>query len=305
MSKKKLFYSSTAEMTCLFRAQSFGEQRKQFKGDDFIAVMICSALNSFLSMMHKSFPPGSDIFNSLAPPGAYEYISARTNFLDNLFRTLPMECRQVFILGAGFDSRACRFQQQLKNCQVYECDHPDMQQTKLAIFKKIDIDFPDNVHFVAVDFSRQSLSDAFAQHDIPRGENCFFVLEGLTYYLDPPRVADIFAAISAHGCPGSQVFFDFPDAGVITGENDNHDSQACAEEVKKLGEIWKFGIAPGMAAQFLGKFNFDIIELLTSDEMEQRYFTDENHHRLAKVMSSLTLALAQRARTGSTPGHGR
>ncbi|WP_413729755.1 class I SAM-dependent methyltransferase [Sodalis sp. RH22] len=294
MSKKKLFFSSTAEMTCLFRAKSFGETRQHFKGDDFIAVMICYALNSFLSLMHKSFLLNDEMFNASVPPGAYEYILGRTNFLDNIFMTLPADCKQVFILGAGFDSRCCRFQQQLRHCQVYEVDHPDMQQQKRAIFKKIDIDFPANVHFIAIDFSRQRINEILTQRAIPRGEKCFFVLEGLTYYLEAEQVEAIFTAISRHGGPGSQVFFDYVDTAAIAGENSQYGLQECVTAVRKLGEARTFGIEADKAAQFLAPFHFDIIEQLTSREMEEQYFTDEHHNRLAKTMSSLTLVRAQR-----------
>lgn len=293
MSDNRRFYSSTAEMTCLFRAKSFGEKRSHFKGDDFVAVIICNALNSFFSMINKSFILDDNLFNHSIPPGVYEYILGRTNFLDNIFKHFPPDFKQVFILGAGFDSRACRFQQQLSQCQVYEVDHPDMQQQKLALFKKTGIDFPANVGFIAVDFSRQSFSDLLAQHSAPPGEKCFFVLEGLTYYLEPARVADIFAAISQHGAPGSQVFFDYADAGAITGDNTQYGLQECVEEVRKLGETWKFGFAAGQAAQFLAEYHFTITEQFTSRDMEERYFTDEHQNRLAKVSSSHTLVRAR------------
>lgn len=297
MAKKKLFFSSTAEMTCLFRAKSFGEQRKHYKGDDFIAVTICNALNSFSSLIHKSFLLGEDIFGSSVPPGAYEFILARTNFLDDIFKALSPGCKQVFILGAGYDSRACRFQQELRHCQVFEADHPDMQQRKKDIFKKISIGFPANVNFIAIDFSRQRLSNILAQHNIQKGQECLFILEGLTYYLEAQHVEDIFSAISQYAGPGSQVFFDYVDAEAVGGENAQYGLRECAEEVKKLGEAWKFGIAPGKAAQFLAPFHFNILEQFTSHDMERRYFTDEDDKPLALVMSSLTLVRAQRTAT--------
>src|SRR5476649_1280654 len=153
------FVSASAEITCLLRAKSFNEKRPLFKTDDFVAVLISDTFTSFSARMVKAFSFGTDILGLGAPPGVYEYIVARTRYIDDIFRSLPSKFRQVFIIGAGFDSRACRFHQILQNTRVYECDHPNLQLKKKAIFEKLDILFPENVTFVPTDLTENNFGD--------------------------------------------------------------------------------------------------------------------------------------------------
>lgn len=294
MSDKKHFFSSTAEMTCLIRAKSFYEKRVLFKGDDFIAVMICNVLDSFLSQLSKSYQLDDSAFQYSIPAGSYEYILARTNYVDDIFEHLSKECQQVFILGAGFDSRCCRFQLQLKDCRVFECDHPNMQKKKVDVFNEINIEFPPNVQFLPVDFSQDNLATIFKKYNVVKNLNCLFIIEGLTYYLQSKEVENIFAAIDEYCGPGSQLFFDFLDAGVLRGRDSGYGLKDCLEKVDMLGEAWTFGIDPSQVGHFIKRFNFDITETVKSEEMSTLFFSDKSHLRQAQAMGSISMIRAKR-----------
>ncbi|XBS68590.1 class I SAM-dependent methyltransferase [Acerihabitans sp. KWT182] len=172
--KPKPFVSTTAEMVCLLRAKSFNEKRAGYKSDDYVAVLISRALNSLPSLLHKSFVLGFEGFSPMLPSGIYEYIVARTRFVDSLFDALPADTTHVFILGAGYDSRAYRFQRELSRCVVYECDHPDMQHNKRQLLEKINIDYPVNVNFIPMDFSDDDFSMWLESLDLTSQDSCFF-----------------------------------------------------------------------------------------------------------------------------------
>ncbi len=291
---QKPFFSSTAEMTCLLRAKSFGETRARYKGDDFIAVLLAQARTSFSSMIQKSFLLGPDASFPTVPPGTYEYILARTNYLDGLINTLPAGIVQVFILGAGYDSRACRFQQTLKNYTVYECDHPDMQARKKELFRKIDIDFPINVHFIPIDFARQNLCQRLVELNIAKGQICFFIIEGLLCYLTQQQVDTLFTAISIHGGAQSRVAFDYMYRQILDNETRDAGAASYAEAVKGLGEAWLSGITKGTVSRYLAKFGFSIIEETTARDLTGHLFTDDRQRAAARIMELFSLVYAQK-----------
>ena len=66
-----------------------------------------------------------------AAPGSYGFAIARTRcFDDALLSEAADGIEQVVILGAGYDSRALRFANELKHVRVFEVDHPGTQARK-------------------------------------------------------------------------------------------------------------------------------------------------------------------------------
>jgi O-methyltransferase involved in polyketide biosynthesis len=51
----------------------------------------------------------------------------------------------VVIIGAGFDTRAYRFEDLKENVKVFEVDHPVTQQVKVAKINEIFGELPDHV----------------------------------------------------------------------------------------------------------------------------------------------------------------
>ncbi|WP_213989750.1 SAM-dependent methyltransferase [Sodalis sp. dw_96] len=295
MSKKtKPFFSTTAEMVCLLRAKSFNEKREFYKSDDYVSVLISHSLNSFLSIMHKSFVLGFDGFNPMLPAGIYEYVVARTRYIDNLFSTLPAGTSHVFILGAGYDSRGFRFQETLKSCLVYECDHPDMQTHKRRLLENINIDYPANVKFVPIDFSNNSFDEWIKSLDLKPKNSCFFLLEGLTMYLSPQQMKSILHTVSQVAAGQCRLFFDYAYAEVIRGEYGGYNEAECIAEVRTVGEPWKFGIEKSALAEFLQPYRLAVVDEMTSRDIEHSQFTDQDGRCHGHVIDSVAWVLAQR-----------
>ena len=62
-------------------------------------------------------------------PGVYNAVIARVRFLDDrLQECLDQGLEQLVILGAGYDSRAYRFNGLARQVKVYEVDHPATQK---------------------------------------------------------------------------------------------------------------------------------------------------------------------------------
>ncbi len=99
--------SRTAQYTCISRAVSYAERREACKGPDHIAFQL---IPCFFRIVLR-LPGAARFFGRItAPKGIYEYVIARTRFMDAQFRAvLESGFDQVVIFGAGFDSRAQRF----------------------------------------------------------------------------------------------------------------------------------------------------------------------------------------------------
>ncbi len=75
--------------------------------------------------------------------------------------------QQLVILGAGYDSRAYRFEQlrqpewreqdRAKGVRVFEVDHPATQQVKISKVRKVLGELPEHVTYVGIDFITQTL----------------------------------------------------------------------------------------------------------------------------------------------------
>jgi methyltransferase (TIGR00027 family) len=91
--------------------------------------------------------------------GVIGFLAARERFFDDfLLRCLDEGFRQLVILGAGYDSRAYRFESLSKTLRVFEVDHPATQKVKVDQVRKIFGCLLAHVTYVPVDFEQQTLN---------------------------------------------------------------------------------------------------------------------------------------------------
>jgi len=110
---------------------------------------------------------------------------------------------QLVILGAGFDTRACRLDA-LADATVFEVDHPDTQALKreraAAILAKAR-----QVRFVATDFRQNDMTASLRAAGFDVSLPAFWLWEGVTMYLRPEAVAANLEALAALSAPGSHL----------------------------------------------------------------------------------------------------
>ena len=91
-------------------------------------------------------------------PGLYEYMIARTAYFDNIFTdALNKNTPQIVLLGAGYDTRAFRFGELNKATKIIELDIATTQNRKRRCLKKTQIDMPENLSFVPINFDKESV----------------------------------------------------------------------------------------------------------------------------------------------------
>jgi len=123
-------------------------------------------------------------------PGLMLHFMLRKRWIEDAVRgALGRGCRQVVILGAGFDTLAARLAPQFPTVQFIEIDHPATQAPKRAAVERR------NLEFAAADLAHLPLAQALGASRYRPGEPSVFVLEGLLMYLTAEQVGALFAAI--------------------------------------------------------------------------------------------------------------
>lgn len=218
-------------------------------------------------------------------PGVCDAIAVRTRFVDDcLEAALAGGLQQLIILGAGYDTRALRFDRLKKNVAVFELDHPATQKMKLHRCRHIRAAFPERMAFVPIHFEQENLGQKLFDHGYDRTRKSFFIWEGMSYYLSAAAVDDILAFISRHAAQGSVIAFDYLPPTVVGGSSRLTEAAALGTALKHLGEAFVFGIDPATIKDFLGKRGFALERNVTASEYKRMYLTEAHWLRRPSEM---------------------
>ncbi len=108
---------------------------------------------------------------------------------DELARAIEHGTSQYIILGAGLDSFAYRRSDLVQTLDVYEVDHPASQAWKRARVEELGIKIPARLHYVPINFERETLTEGLAAGGINFNAAIFFSWLGVTQYLSSAAVA--------------------------------------------------------------------------------------------------------------------
>jgi methyltransferase (TIGR00027 family) len=277
--------SQTAGLTTFFRACANKQRDERLRGPDYMAKVFHVGWPRVLLATSCITLPITRRFL----PGVYEYLFARTEFFDGLFRqALEENCPQIVLLGAGCDSRAYRFESLVKDTVIYELDHPATQQVKRGLLQRGGIAVPGYVRFVAADLNAGQLGDVLASHGFQKDQRSLFLMEGVIYYLTAEGVDSLLQSIRDCSPPGSGLAFDYIVASMLTGTCDRYGAQQVASRVADAGEVFSFGIDDHDIDSFLGDRGFQLSRHLTPEDLEAGYLATEDsagHGRIAGFYS--------------------
>jgi methyltransferase (TIGR00027 family) len=164
----------------------------------------------------------------------------RTRVIDDFVLAAVADgCTQLVLLGAGYDTRATRFDS-VASVAVYEVDHPATQARKRARISPP----PPHVRYVPVDFEHDSLPNALTAAGFDPGQRTCLLWEGVFSYLTPEAIDATLAAIAALCGPGSRVLITYVDEQALTGTG------AWLTAVRDAGEPFQTGLDPARASEF-------------------------------------------------------
>ncbi len=230
------------------------------------------------------------VLRRLGPTGT-TYVPLRHRFIDDhLTDALDAGAAQVVLLGAGYDTRAYRFADQLAGRPVYEVDLAPISQKKARVIDRHADAFPSaNVVRVEIDFEAQTLADVLAPAGFEAGARTFFTWEGVPMYLTRAAVTATLDSIRDLAGPSSRLAHDMwflvDDPGPLGTAR-----RIVPSALSLIGEPVTFAVHPEDYDALLGRHGFRVVDGALSSELQARYAPDA----LAVVDDSMYVLCAER-----------
>jgi methyltransferase (TIGR00027 family) len=199
----------------------------------------------------------------------------RTRFIDDcLLNAVRNGTTQVVILGAGFDSRAYRFHEAMKDMAVFEVDSAATQALKKRRVDAVLGGLPRNVTYVPVNFSVDSLGTVLHEAGCDASKQTFFTWEGVSMYVGEDGVRETLRAMATGSAPGSSVVMDFAAAKMVE-QFKQYSDVAAIKQFAVWEEPWLFGVPDGAEREFFAELGFDLAQMFPvySVETMARYAT--------------------------------
>lgn len=267
--------SETAQSVAFCRALAFKENRKELKGPDYLAELF---VNDDAKKILQNEDSRKWAKENLVTSPLYGYFIARTAFIDSIFKNACGEdIPQIVFLGAGYDTRAYRFSNELKITKIFELDINTTQQRKIEALRKNKVNIPDKLIFVPINFKTDSISDVLAKTGYDGSMKTLFIWEGVTYYLKKEEVEKTVDFIQRNSSEGSVICFDYM--------TDKLESVNPAEP-------FQFWITKEKIEEMLSNYKIKIDEHIDSLEMTRRYLTLSDGTIAESILTSFCLVKA-------------
>ncbi len=296
MSKKSV--EEKPSKTAMFAALHRAIANKEFKNERFGADYLAEYFLPYLWKILIEFKIFRAIFKSRInkySPGLHEYVMARTAFFDSIFRdALNKNIPQILSIGAGYDTRAYRFAKLNKATNIFELDIATTQNRKKKCLKKARIDIPQSVVFVPINLTKETLIKILEKAGYEARKRTLFVLEGVSYYLEPESVDATLSLVSHSLHSESLIAFDYAMSISEDNLNNYYGANSFTQLMNKYhsDERFLFNIYEDKIESFLEQRGLKIIKHLDNREIEKTFLLDKNGALIGKVTGHFRFVLA-------------
>lgn len=217
--------------------------------------------------------PESVLDRALHANAAYADVIIRARYTeDALQAAVARGIDQYVIIGAGFDSFACRRPAYARNLDIFEVDHPATQTLKRQRLVACGVPESDLLHFIAADLSAEELQSALARSSFQPTQPTFFSWLGVTMYLARDANLATLRAIASCAPKGSELVFNYLDDAVFGSAYAGTDAfRELKSTVSLAGEAFLSGFDPGAIGEQLQSVGLQLLEDLNGDQMVARY----------------------------------
>lgn len=191
---------------------------------------------------------------------------------DRLEEAAGQGMKQYVNLGAGLDTFAFRCPELVEKLQVFEVDHPGTQAFKRKRLTDLGWEIPSHLHFVPVDFTKESLVEALQATPFDPLARTFFSWLGVTYYLPGNAVLDTLRSITEVAPAGSMILFDYLDTDAFNIKKASTRVVSLLGLAQREGEPMNFGFDPETLDAELAPLGLRLQEDLNPFDIQQRYF---------------------------------
>lgn len=199
--------------------------------------------------------------------GMHRYLRARTEFFDDVVvDAIAQGCRQLVVLGAGYDGRALRYAHPAVT--YFEVDLPGTQADKRTRLERLGID-DTHVVYVTADFASDDLTARLEAAGLTTAP-CTLLLEGVLPYLETTVIESLLH--SAAGPAGSDRTLAVS-AGVVHDPYDQAAADRIGEfrdRVESMGEPVRSDLDEAAFAALLARTGWQRLEVAQPDERARR-----------------------------------
>jgi len=217
------------------------------------------------------FSLGVQVREFLLLPGITLHYVLRKRAIEQRTRdALKAGVKQIVCLGAGFDSLAIRFAEEIPDVNFIEIDHPDTQQFKEQALKDSQ---KSNLHYLSIDFTHQNLKDRlsdFAAFDPTLAT--LYICEGVTMYLTEEEITHMFNAIRDLSGPQTKFLF----TALEPQDSPRNNTRKLLDYFLKLiGEPIKWSLESPEMSGFLEKQNCRLLSLDETAEFKEMFMKED------------------------------
>src|SRR5215469_252081 len=260
--------SRTSILTAAARAFGSREPDVSVRNPDWVAERLIGPAELALITEHPIGQALSQDFQeAIYDPDVFGLawlMLVRTRFIDQLMeRAIRSGATQLVILGAGFDTRAHRFAELLRETLVIEIDYGATQEYKRRRVEAALEGAPDNVVYAPIDFTREDLGEVLHRAGFQPERKTYYICEGVSMYVPEEGMKGTLRTIASESAPGSALLLEYLNRGglevlvkypmgmiknainwgepLVFGVPDGRDREFFVEKGLGLGETLKIG----------------------------------------------------------------
>jgi methyltransferase (TIGR00027 family) len=273
--------SRTSILTAAARAFGSREPDASVRNPDWVASRLIGPAELSLIADHPlSKVLDQDFQEAINDPDVFGFtwlMLVRTRFIDELMeRAVRSGATQLVILGAGFDTRAHRFAELLKDTAVIEIDYGTTQEYKKRRVEAVLGGAPANVVYAPIDFARENLGEVLRRAGFEPRRKTYYICEGVSMYVPEEGMKKTLRAIAAESAPGSVLLLEYLNSGGL--DMLKKYPMKMIKNAFDWGEPFVFGVPDGQDREFFLEAGLQLGETLKigSPESVRRYATRQD-----------------------------
>jgi methyltransferase (TIGR00027 family) len=268
--------SRTSILTAAARAFGSREPDASVRNPDWIADRLIGPAELGLIAEHPlSKALDRDFHEAIHDPDVFGFawlMLVRTRFIDELMeRAVRDGATQLVILGAGFDTRAHRFAELLKDVAIFEVDYCTTQEYKKRRVEAALGGAPSNVTYTPIDFARENLGKVLRRAGFQPSHKTYYICEGVSMYVPEEGLNETLRVIAAESAPGSALLLEYMNRTGI--EVMMKYPMGMIKNAIDWGEPFVFGVPDGQDREFFLDIGLELGETLKigTPESVKRY----------------------------------
>ena len=194
-----------------------------------------------------------------------------------LLHEITLGAKQYVILGAGLDTFSFRHRELENEIEIFEVDHPSTQKFKRERIKDAELETPNNLHFISMDFTKGFSSEQLRNEGF-ENKKTFFSLLGVTYYLTKEELSSLIECLFEMVPEGSSIIFDYPDENLFTEKGLSNRVENMVKMAAVGGEPMKSCFSYREMEALLEKAGLLIYEHLSPEDINTFYFEGRNDY---------------------------